>query len=101
MSKRERTFSDMSIAESCIDVHTKQSVLMKRRPCVQILTKNQVDLILNNIRDNFSHIDTTNILHVTTFMYKHIDKTKYNTQELKTIITEKQTSEARKVKSEA
>lgn len=88
MSKRERTFSDMSIAESCIDVHVQQCVLMKRKPCLEILTQAQVDLMLNNIHSNFTHVDTTNILNVTSFMYNHIDRKKYNSLEIKTIIVE-------------
>ena len=88
MSKRERTFSDMSIAESCIDVHIHQKVLMKRRPCVDILTQDQVDKLINNIHHHFSTVDTTTILEVTKFMHNNIDKQKYNSLEIKTIIVE-------------
>ena len=86
--RRNRTFSDMSIAESCIDTHEKQKrTLLQRQPCINILNKGEVTTLINFISQNYQIIDTTNILEITELLYYKIEK-KHDSETLKTIIIE-------------
>lgn len=86
---RNRTFSDASIAESCLDTHKKQTTLIKRRPASNYLTQLEVNTILNQVYVSYLTIDTTNILKATEYIYQLINKRKrFTIMEMKTIVVE-------------
>lgn len=84
---RRRTFSDMSIAESCIDTTMRSQTLIKRRPAADYLVEAEVNNILTNIDNTFSIVDSENILAVVEYLYNYLSK-KHGTVEMKIIITE-------------
>ena len=45
--RRSRTFSDMSIAESCIDKYDTHTTLLRKRPGIGYISDND----LNNIKE--------------------------------------------------
>ena len=85
--RRERTFSDMSIAESCIDLHEKQEKLMKRQPAIGLLDQITIKKRLHEISEQFGNVQTDNILQVTQHLY-HIFREKFSIYDMKTIIVE-------------
>ena len=72
MNKRNRTFSDVSIAESCIDVYTKSSCLLKHPPATDYLSQQDVSAITLYINSHYSNFNTSNILYVSKGLYTHI-----------------------------
>ena len=87
MNKRNRTFSDASIAESCIDVCINQTSLLKRKPCIDILSVIQVENLLNILKNEYSIINTSNILDATNLLFCNIED-EYNDAQKKTIVCE-------------
>ena len=74
MYTRDRQFSDMSIAESCIDTCNhpqKTQCLLKRQPAYEHLSLESVNDIMSHIHRSYSHIDLKNILHVTKHLYDY------------------------------
>ena len=85
---RTRQFSDVSIAESCIDTHRKSKVLIKRKAATNYLKIVDVDIIFNNVLTKFEKVDIDNILYVTEYLYNLSIINKRNPNEAKTIIIE-------------
>ena len=87
---RDRTFSDASIAESCIDTTHKCDTLMKRNLSTHILSGNIINNIICDVQTHFGIIGTENILNATEYMYNIITNNKYISQvtDIKIIIVE-------------
>lgn len=88
MKYRDRTFSDMSVAESCIDTHERQRTLMKRQCCIGFLTQHEVQVILQDIYMKYSNINTQNILEISEYLYHKMNTKFTDILHLKTIIIE-------------
>lgn len=87
---RTRQFSDISVAESCIDTHRRCKVLMKRQAAIDYLNTNDITDILNDVNVEFDNVSVENILIVVEylFMMPALSKKKQNMNEFKTIIIE-------------
>ena len=85
---RTRQFSDVSVAESCIDTHRKSKVLIKRKAATNYLKVADVEFIFNDVSSKFIQVDIDNILCVTEYLYNLSIINKRNSNEAKTIIIE-------------
>lgn len=85
---RTRQFSDISVAESCIDTHNKCKVLIKRKAATNYFKITDLDKIFNNVSTKFNNVDIDNILSVTEYLYNLPIINKRNPNEAKTIIIE-------------
>lgn len=93
MQNRARQFSDMSVAESCIDTSNhpqKMQCLLKRQPAHEHLSHECVFNIITHTQSVYNSIDLKNILDVTNHLYNyctlHLHMKDQST--LKTVIVE-------------
>ena len=90
---RERQFSDMSIAESCIDTYNhpqKTQFLLKRQPAQNHLSSECVYDVITHAQRSYSYIDLGNILHITKHLYDYCTQQLHMKDQniLKTVIVE-------------
>ena len=87
---RDRQFSDISIAESCIDTHVHSNTLIKRRPAINLMNQPDISSLSNDIIHSFGDVNSTNILDVTDLIFhsKVLRKQNFDTQQQKTVIIE-------------
>ena len=93
--RRTRAFSDVSIAESCINSQKKKKALINHKiGGILILnnrvTQEQIDVLSENIRSKFQdNFSTENLTEVIEYMYILIqDSIQLNDAELKTLLIE-------------
>lgn len=93
--RRTRAFSDVSIAESCINSQKKKKALINHKiGGILILnnrvTQEQIDVLSEKIRSNFQdNFNTENLTEVIEYMYILIcDTLRLNEAEVKTLLIE-------------
>lgn len=86
--RRSRTFSDMSIAESCIDKYDTHTTLLRKRPGIGYISDNDLNNIKEVVKMTHYKVTTVNILTVSELVYIRLKQMKMSESIIKTVIIE-------------